>query len=40
MEVNVLRRIAEKRRVDRARNVKLREELKQERVPEKCKGVN
>lgn len=36
-EMNVLRRIAERRRVDRVRNVKIREELKQEGVLEKVK---
>ena len=37
MEMRVLRRIAEKRRVDRVRTVGIREELKQERVLETVK---
>ena len=35
--MRVLRRIAEKRMVDRVRNVEIREELKQEGVLEKVK---
>ena len=37
--MRVLRRIAEKRRVDRVRNVEIREELRQEGVLEKVIGV-
>ena len=37
VEMRVLRRIAEKRMVDRVRNVEIREELKQEGVLEKVK---
>ena len=37
VEMRVLRRIAEKRMVDRVKNVEIREELKQERVLEKVK---
>ena len=36
-EMRVLRRIVEKRRVDRVRNVEIREELQQEGVLEKVK---
>ena len=36
-EMHVLRRIVEKRRVDRVRNVEIREELQQEGVLEKVK---
>ena len=38
MEMRVLRRIVEKRRVDRVRNVEVREELKQEGVLEKVRS--
>ena len=37
VEMRVLRQIAEKRMVDRVRNVEIREELKQEGVLEKVK---
>ena len=36
-EMRVLRQIVEKRRVDRVRNVEIREELQQEEVLEKVK---
>ena len=38
-EMRVLRRIVEKRMVDRVQNVEIREELNQEGVLEKVKGV-
>ena len=38
-EMRVLRRISEKRRVDRVGNVEIREELRQEGVLEKVLGV-